>query len=239
MIAIWVIIIRISPKALHLVNLITGISIDIIKKNSSLGVLALSSIWLMLKTDISNFREASSLFNSDISWHLAIFYLLSIGIIKSGIGLRVAYFITYCFGKTAIGLTYSLLVSQVIIASMIPPLLDRSGSSFYPVVHSLCLISCSDPSDGSEKKIGSFIIKSCFQCSCVLSAMFVGNTAANHLVVSFASELGLTGLNWSTWVYGSILPGLICLLSVPSIIFLIYPPEIRNTSVATIWLVRN
>lgn len=43
------------------------------------------------------------------SWLIAIAYWLAGGFIKSGLGNRIAYAIVSAFGKTSLGLTYSLV----------------------------------------------------------------------------------------------------------------------------------
>jgi di/tricarboxylate transporter len=43
------------------------------------------------------------------SWLIAIAYWLAGGFIKSGLGNRIAYSMVAAFGKTTLGLTYSLV----------------------------------------------------------------------------------------------------------------------------------
>lgn len=43
------------------------------------------------------------------SWLIAIAYWLAGGFIKSGLGNRIAYSMVSAFGKTTLGLTYSLV----------------------------------------------------------------------------------------------------------------------------------
>lgn len=53
--------------------------------------------------------QAFSAFSSEIPWLIAIAYWLAGGFIKSGLGNRIAYAIVAAFGKTTLGLTYSLV----------------------------------------------------------------------------------------------------------------------------------
>ena len=46
------------------------------------------------------------------SWLIAIAYFLAGGFIKSGLGNRIAYAIVSAFGKTTLGLVYSLVSDQ-------------------------------------------------------------------------------------------------------------------------------
>ncbi len=68
-------------------------------------------------TDISHetFRlgEPFPIADSPHSWLIAIAYWLAGGFIKSGLGNRIAYAIVAAFGKTSLGLVYSLVFAEV------------------------------------------------------------------------------------------------------------------------------
>ena len=48
---------------------------------------------------------------------------------------------------------------------------------------SLCLACGSDPKNGTERKLGAYIMKTCFQTTTISSAMFITAMAANPLAV--------------------------------------------------------
>ena len=60
-------------------------------------------------------------------WLIAIAFWLSGGFIKSGLGKRVAYAIVSVFGKTTLGLTYSLVFAEALLAPAIPSVAARAG----------------------------------------------------------------------------------------------------------------
>ena len=96
------------------------------------------------------------------------------------------------------------------------------------VAQALCLACGSDPANGTEKKMGAYVMKTCFQTSCISSAMFITAMAANPLAVDLAAtQLGQT-ISWGAWAMAGLIPGLICLLSVPAI--LCAPPSARATN---------
>jgi len=53
-------------------------------------------------------------------WLIAIAFWLSGGFIKSGLGSRIAFAIVSVFGKTTLGLTYSLVFAEALLAPAIP-----------------------------------------------------------------------------------------------------------------------
>ena len=49
--------------------------------------------------------------------------------------------------------------------------------------------------------------------------------AANPLAVNLALSAGIN-ISWGTWALAGIVPGLICLICVPLILYALYPPEV-------------
>lgn len=47
--------------------------------------------------------------------------------------------------------------------------------------------------------------------------------AANPLAVNLAAADGIA-ISWGTWALAGLVPGLICLLTVPLILYALYPP---------------
>ena len=74
--------------------------------------------------------------------------------------------------------------------SILKPLLLPAGGIFAPLAKALCLACGSDPAknDGSEKKMGAYVMTTCFQTSTISSAMFITAMAANPLVRPAASR---------------------------------------------------
>ena len=73
-------------------------------------------------------------------WLIAIAFWLSGGFIKSGLGKRVAYAIVSVFGKTTLGLTYSLVFAEALLAPAIPSVAARAGG---PQLYNRC--TCCEP----------------------------------------------------------------------------------------------
>jgi anion transporter len=105
----------------------------------------------------------------------------------------------------------------------------RAGGIFFPLAKALCLACGSSPEEGTEKKVGAYVMLTCFQTSCISSAMFITAMAANPLAVNLAADALGTTISWGTWALAGLVPGLICLVSVPLILYVLYPPEQKNT----------
>jgi di/tricarboxylate transporter len=53
--------------------------------------------------------------------------------------------------------------------------------------------------------------------------MFITAMAANPLAVNLAAAEGIN-ISWGLWALAGIVPGVICLLTVPLILYALYPP---------------
>jgi di/tricarboxylate transporter len=91
------------------------------------------------------FAGAFSAFSSEIPWLIALAFFLARGFIKTGLGNRIAYYVVSLFGKSTLGLTYSLVFSEAILAPAIPSLAARAGGIFLPLTKALCVACGSNP----------------------------------------------------------------------------------------------
>ncbi len=55
--------------------------------------------------------------------------------------------------------------------------------------------------------------------------MFITAMAANPLAVNLAAAAGID-ISWGTWALAGLVPGLVCLVLVPLILYVLYPPEV-------------
>ena len=53
--------------------------------------------------------------------------------------------------------------------------------------------------------------------------MFITAMAANPLAVNLAAAEGIS-ISWGLWAKAALVPGLVCLLTVPLILYALYPP---------------
>jgi len=160
---------------------------------------------------------------------IAIAFFLARGFIKTGLGNRIAYMVVSAFGKSTLGLTYSLVFSEALLAPAIPSLAARAGGIFLPLAKALCVACGSKPDDGTARKMGSYVMVTLFQTSCVTSAMFITAMAANPLSVNLAKEAIGHTISWGEWALAASVPGLICLILVPAVLYVAFPPLLKDS----------
>lgn len=219
----------VALKAWHLLAIFMGTIAGIITQPLPLGAVAMLGLGASMMTNVLTFPAAFSAFANEIPWLIAIAFWLSGGFIRSGLGARIAYSIVALFGKTTIGLTYSLVFAEALLAPAIPSVAARAGGLFLPLAKALCLACGSDPQKGTEKRMGSYLMMTCFLCTTISSSMFITAMAANPLAVNLAAEALGTTISWGTWAVSALAPGLASLLLTPAILYVLFPPEVKDT----------
>ncbi|CAM6121044.1 unnamed protein product [Calypogeia fissa] len=219
----------VTKNAWQLLAIFLATIVGIITQPLPLGAVALMGLGAAVLTKTLTFAAAFSAFGDPIPWLIALAFFFAKGFIKTGLGNRVAYQFVALFGKTSLGLGYSLVFSEALLAPAIPSVSARAGGIFLPLVKALCIACGSRVGDGTEGKLGSWLMLTCFQTSVVSSAMFLTAMAANPLSVNLAAgAIGQT-IGWTDWAVAAIVPGFISLLVVPLLLYIIYPPEMKSS----------
>ncbi|GMN58943.1 hypothetical protein TIFTF001_028041 [Ficus carica] len=111
-----------------------------------------------------------------------------------------------------------------------PSTTARAGGIFLPIIKSLSLSAGSNPGEPSKKKLGSYLIQSQFQSAGNSSALFLTAAAQNLLCLRLAEELGVViSSPWVTWFKAASLPAITALLVTPLVLYMLYPPETKDT----------
>jgi DASS family divalent anion:Na+ symporter len=197
-----------------------------------MGAIAFCAISVVVLTNTLTLKLTLTCFSSTIVWLIVSAFLLAKGFIKTGLGSRIAYYFVSVLGKSTLGLAYGLTAAEVLFAPLMPSNTARGAGIIYPIIDSLNSEYGSKPDVNPEKdtrkKIGSYLIKLLYQINVLTSAMFLTATAGNPLIVSIASSQGVL-ISWGTWAVACIVPGLICLIILPALLYVIYPPEMKST----------
>jgi len=83
-------------------------------------------------------------------WLVLAAFFISRAMIKTGLGHRIALIFVRLIGKRTLGLGYSLVFTDFILASFIPSTGARSGGIILPIARSVTETYDSRPEDGTE-----------------------------------------------------------------------------------------
>jgi DASS family divalent anion:Na+ symporter len=101
-------------------------------------VAAIGALAISILTAVLTPSQAFSGFSDGLILLIVVASLIARGVIRSGLGTRIAYLIITKLGKTTLGLGYSMVATDLLIAPAFPSNTARSGVLF-PIVQSLAL----------------------------------------------------------------------------------------------------
>lgn len=179
-------------------------------------------------------KPALSAFADSTPWTIAMAYMIARGFTKTGLGLRIALIFVRAFGKKTLGLAYSLSMIDLVVSPATPSNTARSSGIVLPIIESLSDTFGSKVSDGTEDKIGSYLVFNEFHANTISSSLFMTASAPNVAAVGLAAANGVK-ISWFGWVAAAIVPALISFILVPIIIYKMYPPKIKETPNAKEW----
>ncbi len=167
-----------------------------------------------------------------VVWLVLAAFFISRGMIKTGLGRRIAFLFIKAIGRHSLGLSYSLASTETVLATVIPSTGARSGGIIFPIAKSLAEAYESRPGP-TARRLGAFLMTSVYQCNVIVCAMFLTGQASNPIIARFARDTTGIDITYARWAIASIVPGLLSLLVVPWLIYRVFPPEIKHTPAAS------
>jgi divalent anion:Na+ symporter, DASS family len=188
-----------------------------------LGVIALAVVQAVpIQTALSGYSDR-------YVWLVLAAFFISRAMIKTGLGHRIALIFVRLMGRRTIGLGYSLVITDFFLASFVPSTGARSGGIILPIARSVTETYDSRPEDGTEGRLGTFLMTMLYQCEVVLCATFLTGQASNVIIRDLIAKNAGIDLNYSIWFVSAIVPSLVSLAVIPMMIYRFFPPEVRET----------
>lgn len=220
---------ELSPQAVRMLIIFISTMVGIILEVSNPIILLLFAVTCASLSNTIDVKMGFSGFSNIVPWLLFVVLSLAKTISSSTLGLRIAYLFMKYFGGNIVGLSYSILLTEVLIGPLLPSNTARAASLDMPLVKSLTqYISC-NTKDVSEKRIGSYLSLLGICGNFSSSGLFLTAMLSNTLVVDAAAQFGLNA-TWITWFQYMIIPYFTFLLLVPFILQFICKPNVHNLS---------
>jgi divalent anion:Na+ symporter, DASS family len=172
-------------------------------------------------------------YSDPVVWLVLTSNFIARALIKTGSARRMALSFIKAFGRSPISLCYSLSLSDMVLATVIPANSARSGGIILPIALSISELYESFPGP-TASRIGSFLMTAVYQCICITPAMFLTGQVSNLLAAQMAARFGYQ-MSWGLWAAAGIVPGLVSLTVIPMIIWYLNPPTIRRTPEAALF----
>ncbi|HEX6719203.1 MAG TPA: SLC13 family permease, partial [Pyrinomonadaceae bacterium] len=139
-------------------------------------------------------------------WLVLAAFFISRGMIKTGLGRRIAFLFIKAIGKHSLGLAYALSSTEMVLATVIPSTGARSGGIIFPIAKSLAEAYESRPGP-SARRLGAFLMSSVYQCNVIVCAMFLTGQASNPIIAKFVQQVTGIQITYARWAIAGIVPG--------------------------------
>jgi DASS family divalent anion:Na+ symporter len=217
----------VDPRAWRLLAIFVATVAGIIARPLPMGAIAVVGIAVAVGTRTLTITEALSGFGNGTVWLVVAAFFIAAAFIKTGLGARIAYTLVAAFGGSTLGLGYSLVATDFVLAPAIPSNTARAGGVIFPILQSLARTTPgSDPVRSG--RTNAFLTLVAYHGTVITSAMFLTAMVANPLSVGLAANQGIT-ITWGLWALAAAVPGAISLVVVPLVIYRLCPPGAVKT----------
>jgi DASS family divalent anion:Na+ symporter len=218
----------VTAQAWHLFAIfITCILAVVIGANPILTT-AIIAVVVAIFTGVLDPVKAYSGFGKGFILLIVVAFLVANGVIKSGLGNRIAYMLVSKFGKSTLRLGYCMVLTDAVIAPAFPSNTARSGV-LYPITLALARGSGSKVEDGTQKKMGSYLMMNCMAGITLSSTLWFTGMAANPVGAKMAADAGVKGINFGSWFLAASVPTLVALILVPFLLYKLFAPQVKET----------
>ena len=161
-------------------------------------------------------------------WLVVSAFLFSRAFINSGLPWRLALVFIRAIGHTSLGLGYSLVGCDIVMATVIPGNSARIGGILMPIARSLSDICRSKPGP-TAGLVGSYLMLTLYQGDMLACATYLTGQVSNPIAAALALKAFGVSMTWSRWLLVSIVPGVVGFAVVPWFVYKTNPPTIRRT----------
>lgn len=212
----------------HLLAFFVATIIAFIARPVAMGLIVLLSITLIALTRTLTPEEVLAGFGNPTVWLIFSAFFFAQAVTQTQLGLRIAFFFISRLARTSLTLGYSLGLSSLVLAPVVPSDTARGGGIISPIVRNIAHALGSDPGPSAER-IGAYLTLVAFHCNYAASAMFLTAMAANPLIAKIARDVAQVELTWARWALAALLPGLCTFALVPWLLHHLNPPLMKET----------
>ena len=158
---------------------------------------------------------------------VVVAFIVAQAVVKCGLGRRISLFMVSRFGGSSLGLAYSIVLTDAVIAPAFPSNTARGGVLF-PIVLSVAQGAGSKPDDPQSRHLGGYLMFCSMASLALSSALWMTATSANPIGVQVAEQAGLR-IDFGRWLLASALPSLVAIALLPLIVARLFPPRVGKT----------
>lgn len=218
---------EVSTQAWHLFSVFLMTIVSVLTGVLTIFIASIIGLVVVIFTNTLTVEVAYSGFSQSIILLIVAAFLVANAVVKSGLGKRIALIFIRTFGNSSLGLGYSMVLTDILIAPAFPSNTARSGL-LYPIAQSLAHDSGSHTCDGTRKIIGSYLMMTSMAGISLSAGLWLTAMAANPIGVSIAQAFGIH-ISFFSWFLAASVPSFVAIIIAPYFIYKIYPPEKKKT----------
>ncbi|MGE2737523.1 anion permease [Mycolicibacterium vaccae] len=219
----------VEPTGMRMLGIFLGTIIGLILQPLPTGSVALIGMSAAMLTKTETAARALAGFANTTVWLIVAAFFIAEGFLITGLGRRIALLFVTRLGRSTLGLSYGMALTDLILAPATPSNTARCGGVVFPVVASLSRLEDSHPvPEESRKRLGAFLTLTALQVNVVTSAMFLTAMAGNPVAQRVAEDMGIE-ISWGRWALAAVVPGLVSLIVVPWVMSKVYRPTVTKT----------
>ncbi|EJM65170.1 anion transporter [Pseudomonas sp. GM49] len=216
-------------KAWHMFAVFVATIAGIMTAPLPMSAVAIISATVGVLVGVVSFADVTKSTGTDLVWLVMLAFFISRGVIKTGLGHRIALLFMRLLGKRTLGLGYGLVMTELLISPAMPSITARAGGVMLPITRAMSEVLGSHADDPESRgKVGNYLILCAFHANIITAGMFITAMAGNPLAVKMAADQGVS-ISWLEWAVAASVPGLLCLALIPVALLWIVRPQIRQT----------
>lgn len=158
---------------------------------------------------------------------IVLAFLVARAVVKCGLGQRLGHFVVSVFGRSTLGLSYSIFLVDCVISPAFPSNTARAGV-LYPLVSGLADVGGATPDNPARRRLGAYLMFSGMASISLSSALWLTSQAANPLGAEMARNAGVN-ISFGSWILASSVPTVAAMLVLPWLLQRIIRPEVTST----------
>ena len=223
----WPIPAGLTRESWHLFAIFAAAIVAVILNSFPLLTASLLAVAAAVLTRTVDPAKAFAGFANQSVLLVVVAFLVANAVVKSGLGRRISLLVVSAFGRSTLGLGYSIFVTDAMIAPAFPSNTARGGV-LYPIILSLSQNSGSVPDDEKNRRMGGYLMFCGMASLSVSSALWLTATSGNPIAVSLAEPYGVK-INFGSWMLAASVPVLIMIALLPLILYKLFPPGVTET----------
>ena len=122
----------VAPQAWTLLAIFLSTITGLVLTPLPVGAWAFLGLSTTVVTKTLTFQQAFSAMTNDVIWLIVLAFFFAKGFVQTGLGDRVATFFVKTMGKSTLGLSYGLSISEALLAPAMPSTTARAGGVYLP-----------------------------------------------------------------------------------------------------------